>query len=68
MSKKELKLITMLIKMIYVAGSLNERTKYKIHNEVENFFMKNYDGKFLKYIYDSEEFDKMFSKTITSIR
>ena len=68
MSKKELKLITMLIKMIYVAGSLNDRAKYKIHNEVENFFMKNYDGKFLKYIYDSEEFDKMFSKTITSIR
>ena len=68
MNKRELKLITMLIKMIYACGAMNDNYKYRIHNEVENFFMKNYNGKFLKYIYDSEEFDKMYSKTITSIK
>ena len=67
MSKRELKLISMLIKTNQACWA-NDTFKQKVHNEVESFLEKNYDGKFLKYIHSAEEFEKMFKKTITSIR
>jgi len=67
MRKRELKLITMLIKMNQACWGMNDKFKHKIHNEFEAFLEKNYEGKFLKYIHSAEEFDKMFKKTITSI-
>lgn len=67
MSKRELKLITLVLKMIY-APIVNHGLREKFNMEVEEFFHKNYGGKFLKYLYNSEDFDKLLSKTVTSIK
>ena len=67
MNNRELKLVTMLIKMDHACWATNDKFKHKVHNEFEAFLENNYKGKFLKYIHSAEEFEKMFKKTITSI-
>ena len=54
MNNRELKLVTMLIKMDHACFCMNDKFKHKMHNEFEAFLENNYKGKFLKYIHSAE--------------